>query len=485
MRYLFVLTLAAAVVAVGAAGGTAAQTSTALVVNNSNADVPGSFRRAIANANTSPSIDKIVFKPGLAPILLAGPSVAFTGSQSLDILGSGAVLDGAGVTDDALVVTGGGNLSVSLLTIRNAPDEGLYYRVPANAIGTKKVTLVGVNIHDNDGHGVHVDDQFNNTNASLEVRVIGSHFKANGFSVLDRDGLRVDEGGVGKLNFVVSLTRVESNGGDGIELDEKGVGDAVFDVTGTLFTENGGFNTAVDPDDGMDVDEADEGDLVGKVVASAANTNREEGWDFNENDLGDLRVDMLGVQANGNVEEGVDLEEDDGSEGTEGGGGDLIANLTSVTADGNLAGNAGLKFREYGLGNVKAAVRGAQARGNKTAGILVREENDGSLEATIERATATGNTGPGIRVREDAVGNLAATIERSTTDGNTADGIEFDENSDGDLTAAVNQGSSSNNTGAGIRADEGGSGGGSLTLVGPPTLDGNAGGAVASNVPVL
>jgi hypothetical protein len=53
-----------------------------------------------------------------------------------------------------------------------------------------------VNIHDNDGHGVHVDDQFNNTN-SLDVRVTGSHFKVNGFSVLDRDGLRVDEGGVG------------------------------------------------------------------------------------------------------------------------------------------------------------------------------------------------------------------------------------------------------------------------------------------------
>lgn len=53
----------------------------------------GSFRAAIEKANGDPSIESIVFRPALRPIALAQP-VAFTGGQSLDILGNGAVGDG-------------------------------------------------------------------------------------------------------------------------------------------------------------------------------------------------------------------------------------------------------------------------------------------------------------------------------------------------------------------------------------------------------
>jgi hypothetical protein len=114
------------------------------------------------------------------------------------------------------------------------------------------------------------------------VWVVGSRLAGNGFGALDRDGLRVNEGGTGSLNAVISLSRVEENRGDGIELDERDVGDAAFNVSATQIARNGSFDLTVDPDDGMDVDESGDGALIGKVLASSAHENFEEGWDLNE-----------------------------------------------------------------------------------------------------------------------------------------------------------------------------------------------------------
>ena len=221
--------------------------------------------------------------------------------------------------------------------------------------------------------------------------------------------------------------------------------------------------------------------MIGKVLASAANDNCEEGWDFNENDAGDFKVDLTLVEASRNLEEGIDFEEDDDFQG----GGDLITTLIGIKADGNgPGGDAGLKIRERGEGNINASVRGAQTNGNLTGGINVREQGNGDLQTSIERATASRNTLAGINVREDDAGSLAATIDRSTTDGNTGHGIDLDENSTGNLTATVSRGSSSNNGGAGVRADQQLTGVGSLSLV-TMTLTGNTGGpTTGSNVTV-
>ena len=118
------------------------------------------------------------------------------------------------------------------------------------------------------------------SDASLEVQLIGSQIgtntAGNGFGALDRDGVRINEGGLGDLHAVISLTTVSSNGGDGIELDERGDGDAKFDVTGSVVTRNGNFDLSIDPDDGMDVDEAGAGSVIGNVMASKADDNFEE-----------------------------------------------------------------------------------------------------------------------------------------------------------------------------------------------------------------
>jgi hypothetical protein len=467
--FVVVPAIVAVSVVVGAAG--AAGGASVVRVTTAQDSGPGSFRAAVARANADPSVTRIEFRLGLGTISLAAP-VVFGGKQALDVIGSGATLDGSGLPASAaalFLARGGGNLSVAALTVKNAPQQGLTYQVPPGSTGSRKVVLTAVQILGNKGHGVLVNDQDApdeagdpdadppvppnpaGSEAALEVWVVGSRIAGNGFGAGDRDGIRVNEGAGGNLKAVISLTKIERNGGDGVELDERGPGDASFNESATQVTANGVLDPA-DLDDGMDVDESGDGDVVGSVTASSANDNYEEGWDLNENDAGNFEVDMTLVGASRNGEEGIDFEEDDDFAG----GGDLVTTLVGIEANGNKGGDAGLKIREKG---------------------------DGNLEATVRSPVTKDNLAGGISVREDAVGSLTAAIERPTSSGNTGHGTDFDENSDGDLTASAKRGSSTGNGGAGVRADEGGAGTGALELV-DMMLTENTGGPIVSNVSV-
>ena len=125
----------------------------------------------------------------------------------------------------------------------------------------------------------------NGSDATVEVTVLGSRFIGNGntegVSVSDNDGLRVNEGGLGDLKLTVRLCVFEENGADGIEADERGDGDALVDMLLTQLRANGPFDED-DLDDGFDIDEWNNGDVVVSVVSSSANDNHEEGFDFND-----------------------------------------------------------------------------------------------------------------------------------------------------------------------------------------------------------
>lgn len=411
------------------------------VTNDNDAGV-GSFRAAVEAANGNPSIRSIEFSSRVRTINLAS-TVVFTGAQDLEIDGDDAVIDAAATGGIGLLVNGGGDLSLESFTVRNAPAEGVAIEVPAAATGVIKITLRDLRIVGNKGHGILVNDQVdastqddvqpneNGSAASLDVTVIDSRFIRNGFSVSDRDGLRVNEGGDGDLRFTVREVTSEENAADGIELDERGTGDVRLDVRELHIARNGPFDPA-DLDDGFDIDEYNDGSIVGRVVNSQAIDNFEEGFDFNENNAGDFRVDMLNVQAIGNGEEGIDYEEDDDFAG----GGELVTTMIGIVANSN-GGDGGLKIREKGEGNLVANVAGVVANNNVESG---------------------------ISIREDANGNLDARITGSRTQTNGAHGIDFDENSDGVLTAIVRLAQSTSNTLYGIRADQGGTGTGTLDL---------------------
>jgi hypothetical protein len=414
-----------------------------VIVTSSNDTGPGSFREAILRANGDASVRTIAFHPSVGTIELAS-EVLYTGSQDLTIDGNRATIDGASSGGTAFRVnTTGADLTLTALTFRDAPGQGVHVEVLPSATGTVRVTLVDVTIVDNAGHGVLVNDQVdpsttdgvqpnaNGSAASLEVVVVDSRFIGNGFSVSDRDGLRVNEGGPGDLSLELTRTRAEQNGADGVEIDERGAGNIYIDVSRSSFVRNGPFDPE-DLDDGFDIDEYNDGSIIGTVVASSATHNFEEGFDFNENNAGDLRVDMTGVVASENGEEGIDLEEDDDF----GGGGDLVTVMDDITTFGNGDGADGaLKIREKEAGNLTVTLTNIASSHNIGSGVFVRESSGGNAVVQIANVVSTANRagaldpfslGHGIQILESGGGDLAATVSNATVSANAGYGIFAD-----------------------------------------------------------
>ena len=439
----------------------AAASADAVFVVNSKDSGPGSFRSAILVANGDPTIDRVVFLGKVSTIFLT-QKVEFAGAQDLSIVGNGATLDGSKAGGDAaFVASGGGSLAVSSLTVRNALAEGIVVQVPPTATGTIKVSLVNVDIVNNDGHGVLVNDQEDPSTkegeqpdpdgsaATLDVSVINCRFIHNGYSVSDRDGLRVNEGGDGDLIITVKYTLAEENGADGIEVDERGAGDVHVNMLGTRLIGNGPFDQ-LDLDDGFDIDEYNDGSIFGAVVLSVANHNHEQGFDFNENNAGDLRADMQLVSAIGNGQEGIEFEEDDdfGEEGdTNGGGGDIVTVMSNIVTIGNGNGSdGGLKIREKETGNLDVTLTNILSVDNFGSGILAREGQTGNSVVKITTALVSGNKisdlgagefggGHGIELLESGGGNLTGTVVNSNSAANEVFGVFADETGAG--TAAV------------------------------------------------
>jgi len=92
---------------------------------------PGSFRQAVLRANADPSIGVIRFDRGLGPVRLLQP-VTYSGTQAMVIRGEGARLDGSGLPagGSALVAEGGGEFTITELTVARAPGNGITIKVP-------------------------------------------------------------------------------------------------------------------------------------------------------------------------------------------------------------------------------------------------------------------------------------------------------------------------------------------------------------------
>jgi hypothetical protein len=436
---------------------------------SSSADAgPGSFRQAVLDASADPAIGVIRFEGGLEPIRLRTP-VTYSGSQALVIRAAGTRLDGSrlGAGESALVADGGGNLTIVGLTVLRAPGNGITIKVPGAATGTFTVRLDAVVIRENGLHGILINDQAeyftdpastseDGSAAGLLVEVADSRFEKNGFALIDSDGLRLNEGGEGTLEARIRNSRFANNGADGLELDERGAGNAEFTLVGASLVGNGSLSSE-DFDDGMDVDEAGEGHLIGRMEGVIASRNFEQGLDFNENGPGDLRTRLVDVQAIANAEEGIELEEDDDVAG----GGGIDAEMVRVTAraNGGNGGDAGLKLREKGDGDLVARLVEALAADNRMT----------SGEDAID----------GILLQEDEGGNLSADLVRATARRNSGDGIQLEENEDGDLGGLIRRSSASGNGGSGADLAQVAPGSGSVTLT-DFTAPGNAEGAVTA-----
>lgn len=408
----------------------AALGASAAVTTNADAG-PGSLRAALAAALADPGITHVRLERGLGTITLASPLV-WSGAGSLAIDGAGATLDGSalGSGQSAFVANGGGDLAVRDLVVADAPGYGILVDVPAARTGTQRVDFDAVTIRDNGLHGVLINDQteyLNDPNstseagsaAGLVVTLTRSLIAGNGHGAIDYDGFRVNEGGEGSIVARFQGTVFRANGADGLELDERGSGSAEFTIEQSALVGNGFFSEA-DPDDGIDVDEAGDGDIIARFVQVEASDNAEQGVDLNENHAGDLRVTMSQVTGSGNGEEGIEFEEDDDFVG----GGDLVADLVGVTASDNGAedGDAGLKLREKGAGDLTARLVQPTASDNAIGGIEVREDAAGTLDAGVQSATASNNATTGLRLR----GTGTARVQKLVAEGNGSGALVAD-----------------------------------------------------------
>jgi len=296
MPRLRALVLAGAVLATACSDGAESPTGPAgpdvssggggsLAVATNADDGPGSLRHAVDEANGDPSVTSIQIRRVIGPIRLRMP-ITYSGAQALTIVGRDAELVGTqlAAAEAALVADGGGNLTLRALGVRGAPGNGITIAVPDAAEGTISIVLEDVTIRGNGLHGVLVNDQAEyfadpssesaeGSDASVKIDVRRSRFYRNGLTALDYDGLRINEGGSGRILALITGSEFLANGADGVELDERGSGDAEFLLLRSRLERNGSFSTE-DLDDGIDVDESGDGDIVGRFFHVKANDTR-------------------------------------------------------------------------------------------------------------------------------------------------------------------------------------------------------------------
>jgi len=400
------------------------QTTTVLVRNNQDAGF-GSLRAALEVANTDEGISQILFETGMLPISLES-TLEFVGSQDLQIIGEGAwinaencdceallisgpghvAIQGVSIEDaaeDGLRVIGGGDLSLRNLVLRNMEGNGLFVDVLEDAEGTVSIMLDQVLIENNGLHGVLIDDlapAFGpgtgaSSAAGIRLDITGSTIRQNGYrqDVTDRDGVRVDEGGLGDIGLFISSSVIQNNAGDGVELNEEGLGAVEAAVQESQLDTNGSQPQNTDePEDGIDIQEVGPGGVRVQMRESFVRGNAARGFGLEEEGSGDVRVTLEEVTVTGNGEENITLTEDRGAQNDpEAGGGSLWLSFTQVTATG--AGADGVYLAEYGPGDFTGQLVDSAVRNNGGNGVQALQAGAGSGQIQLVRVVLSPNVG--------------------------------------------------------------------------------------------
>ena len=366
--------------------------STLLVENNAD-EGEGSLRAALETASSDPEVNSIQVTAGVGTVTLTG-SLEYTGSQALRIVGNGVVLDGSGCACDVLVSTGGADLDLFDVTLKEG-NHGLRMQVPEGTTDEVSLRLVRVTTEDNQGHGIYVSEAGSGTAAGLRVEFVTVTARRNGFAegTEDLDGIRVDEAGDGTLTFLAGNVEATENAGDGVELNEAGNGHLVADVQDSSFDDNGEQPQSPSaPEDGFDAGEAGAGSLDVRLLSSTANGNHEQGVELTESGAGDLRATLTGLQASENGGDNLQLTEDeDARGGSVPGAGGITATLSDVTAQD--AEDDGAQIEELGAGDVNAQIQDADFSDNAGDGLTVSQGGTGRGQLLLVRVVTDGNGG--------------------------------------------------------------------------------------------
>jgi hypothetical protein len=422
-----------------ALSGTALADTAHVTTADDNGD--GSFRAAVAAANADPAIDTIAFDAGLDITLLG--EVHYTGDQGLALVGNGSVLRGdcdpAATWDGGLFASySAADIAISGLDVLDSCNNGVGIFIPEGADGEVGVTLMNVTISGSGYHGLYIDNQDSsgayNTDdvphpecmdphpydakAGVSLTVIDSHVDGNGVLALtaweqpapiieneeltgltgcpaDFDGIRVDDGGAGGISAWFAHSTADHNLADGIELDERGGGDVVswaYDLSVVGNGETSAYeivlpngDTITDLDDGFDIDEEDNGELLAVFEMATVSENRDEGLDLDEAGNGSATVYVASIEANANEDQGVKVDES--------GNGSLYVLVDDAIVNDSLSQN-GIEFTEEDNGSLEADIVDTQATGNDDAAVAGEQTGRGYGLIRVSGSDLAGNGDP-------------------------------------------------------------------------------------------
>ena len=287
-----------------------------------------------ANSNSSIGTIKCLTEAGCN---VTGTLPTYTGSQSLAINGRFSTIDASGITDtDVFASVGGGNLKLMRLTIIGGMT-GIYVELPADKVSNQKVELHRVTVRDAALHGVYIYDA-NYSIAGVRLTVTASKFLDNGFGDRDQHGINVKEISKGAILATITSSLFRGNAGDGLLFNEKGGGRVDLTIVRSNFLENGtNPDNAIDPEDGLDVDERGPGDIWLMISESRFNKNFDDGIDIDERDGGTIFSNLEDVKATKNHDQGITYDERlDG---------DVFASINNSTVTGNDVGSQNIDLR--------------------------------------------------------------------------------------------------------------------------------------------
>ncbi|ODA68955.1 hypothetical protein A7A08_00789 [Methyloligella halotolerans] len=283
--------------------------------------------------------------------------------------------------------------------------------------------------------------------ASVSVRLTDVEIANAGQGRFDGDGLRVDERSEGDIVFHAQHSKFTHMGADGVELDEGEGGSVIATAVDNAFNDNG---TYCDPEllkpflpkevEGKFEDgEKAEADIPAKITGSPDDAcferevklyesgavkkyeiaiDLDDGFDIDEEGEGDLIAVLSGVEVKNNKDEGIDFDEADG--------GRISFALRDAEVEAQT--DDGVKVSEEGAGGVTALVHDVSSKKNGGKGVVFEQEDEGEIRVVAVKLETSGNddgdkTGLEVVQAGDGKGTLIVR-ESDIADGIAAEGVE-------------------------------------------------------------
>jgi len=236
----------------------------------------------------------------------------------------------------------------------------------------------------------------------------------------DADGLRVDDRGAGGITALIRRSSFTGVGADGVELDEGNEGSVDVLSLRNVFSNNGSycdpalleaFLPEVDEAESTEAEQVTDADIPLPITGTPDDACIEQVVD--RYDSGFIEAYEVAID----VDDGIDLDE--------AGDGDLLSRIVRTTINDNF--DEGVDYDEAGDGSIDLRIVRSSAKGNTDDGFKFSEEDGGDVTALVSGSFSKFNGGKGFVFEEEGDGDLDVTVLRSITlqnDDSDATGIE-------------------------------------------------------------